>query len=181
MNLYLLRHAIAVEFGSPGAATDAERPLSPEGIKKMRKIALGMKVLDLSFDLILSSPYVRARETAEIVAREFASVLEFTPLLAVGGDPAALVAEVAARSRDMSDVLLVGHEPQLSRLISHLLSGNSGLPVTMKKGGLCKLDVPRLSYSRSAALEWLLTPSQLARIREDTTRDGKHPGVRRRS
>jgi phosphohistidine phosphatase len=166
MNLYLLRHAIAVDPGALRGESDAERPLSPEGKKKMRNIARGMKALDLSFDLILSSPYVRARETAEIVAREFGieSVLEFTPRLEVGGDPAALVAEVAAKGKDLADVLLVGHEPQLSKLISHLLSGNSGLSVTMKKGGLCKLDVPRLRYARSASLEWLLTPSQLARL-----------------
>lgn len=164
MNLFLLRHAIAVEPGSLSGASDAERPLSPEGKKKMRRIALGMKALDLSFDMILSSPYVRARETAEIVAHEFGTVLEFTPRLEVGGDPAALVAEVAARCKGMEDVLLVGHEPQLSKLISHLLSGNSGLSITMKKGGLCKLDVPRLSYSRSASLEWLLAPSQLAHL-----------------
>ena len=164
MNLFLLRHAIAVESGSSAGLSDADRPLSPEGKKKMRKIALGMKTLELSFDLILSSPYVRARETAEIVAHEFGSVLEFTPRLEVGGDPATLVAEVDARARDLTDVLLVGHEPQLSRLISYLLAGNSGLSVTMKKGGLCKLDVPRLRYARSASLEWLLTPSQLARL-----------------
>ena len=181
MNLFLLRHAIAVEPGSLAGDSDAERPLSPEGKKKMRKIALGMKSLDLSFDLILSSPYLRARETAEIVAHEFGSVPEFTPRLAVGGDPASLVAEVAARTKDMADVLLVGHEPQLSKLISYLLAGNSGLSVTMKKGGLCKLDVPRLRYARSATLEWLLTPSQLAHLREETIRGETHPGVRRRS
>ena len=164
MNLFLLRHGIAVESGSFEGGSDAERPLSPEGIKKMRNIARGMKALDMSFDLILSSPYVRARETAEIVAREFGSVPEFTARLKVGGDPAALVEEVAARARAMEDVLLVGHEPQLSRLISYLLAGNSGLSVTMKKGGLCKLDVPRLAYARSASLEWLLTPSQLAHL-----------------
>jgi phosphohistidine phosphatase len=164
MNLFLLRHGIAVEPGSLAGASDADRPLSQEGKKKMRNIARGMKVLDLSFDLILSSPYVRARETAEIVAHEFGSVLEFTSRLEVGGDPAALVAEVAGRSKDLSDVLLVGHEPQLSKLISYLLAGNSGLSVTMKKGGLCKLDVPRLRYARSASLDWLLTPSQLSHL-----------------
>lgn len=164
MNLFLLRHGIAVEPGE--AASDAARTLTAEGKKKMKHIARGMKALELSFDLILSSPYARARETAEIVAREFGilPVLEFSPRLEVGGDPAALLEEIASRGGDISDVLLVGHEPQLSRLISHLLSGNSGLSVTMKKGGLCKLDVSRLRFARSASLEWLLTPSQLARL-----------------
>jgi phosphohistidine phosphatase len=165
MNLFFLRHAIAADPGAL-AASDAERPLTPEGRKKMKNIARGMKALELSFNLILSSPYVRARETAEIVAKELGleRVLEFSPQLAVGGDSAALIAGIAERGKELSDVLLVGHEPQLSRLISHLLSGNSGLPITMKKGGLCKLDVPRLRYARGASLEWLLTPSQLAHI-----------------
>lgn len=166
MNLFILRHGIAVEPGSPGMTSDADRILSVEGKKKMKAIARGMKVLDLAFDLILSSPYARARETAEIVAHEFGleGALEFSPLLAVGGDGAALVAELAARGRDLESILLVGHEPQLSRLISHLLSGNSGLSITMKKGGLCKLDAPRLRWARTASLEWLLGPSQLVHI-----------------
>jgi len=166
MNLFLLRHGIAVDPGALSGASDADRPLSQEGKKKTRNIARGMKALELSFDLILSSPYARARETAEIVAHEFGldAVVEFSPRLEVGGDPASLVAEIAARGKDLNDVLLVGHEPQLSKLISYLLAGNSGLSITMKKGGLCKLDVPRLRYARSASLEWLLTPSQLVRI-----------------
>ncbi|HTO92794.1 MAG TPA: phosphohistidine phosphatase SixA [Bacteroidota bacterium] len=166
MNLYLLRHAIAVEPGWKPGASDAERPLSGEGKKKMRKIALGMKALELSFDLILSSRYLRAQETARIVVEELdaACGVVFTSHLEVGGDPAALMEEVAARGKGAESILLVGHEPQLSRLISYLLAGNSGLGVTMKKGGLCKLDVARLRYARTASLEWLLTPSQLAHI-----------------
>jgi len=166
MNLYILRHAIAVESGWKPGASDAERPLSPEGKKKMRKIALGMKTLELAFDLILSSRYVRAEETARIVVEELdaACGVAFTPHLEVGGDPAALMEEVAARGKEAESILLVGHEPQLGRLISYLLAGNSGLSITMKKGGLCKLDLARLRYARTASLEWLLTPSQLARL-----------------
>ncbi len=166
MNLFLLRHAIAVEPDSPGVKADADRVLSAEGKKKMRAIARGMKALDLAFDLILSSPYARAKETAEIVAHEFGleKVLEFSPLLSVGGDGPALIADLASRGNGLESILLVGHEPQLSRMISHLLSGNSGLSITMKKGGLCKLDVPRLRWARSASLEWLLTPSALVHI-----------------
>ena len=166
MNLYLLRHAIALDPGWKAGASDAERPLAPEGKKKMRKIALGMKALDLSFDLILASRYVRAQETAAIVVEELGAScgVAYTPHLEVGGDPAALMEELAARGKGAESILLVGHEPQLSRLISYLLAGNSGLTITMKKGGLCKLDVARLRYARTASLEWLLTPSQLAHL-----------------
>ena len=68
MKLYILRHGIAVEPGTPGYETDADRPLTSEGERKMRQIAGAMEALELSFDLILSSPYLRARQTAEIVA-----------------------------------------------------------------------------------------------------------------
>jgi len=166
MNLYLLRHAIAMESGWRPGASDAERPLSPEGKKKMRKIALGMKRLELSFDLILSSPYVRAQETAAIVVEELTAAcgVQLTPHLEVGGNPAELMEEVAALGKGKESILLVGHEPQLSKLISYLLAGNSGLAITMKKGGLCKLDLARLRYARTGTLEWLLTPSQLVHL-----------------
>ena len=68
MELYILRHAIAVERGSPGFEEDSTRPLTPAGEGKMRQIAKGMRALSVDPDLILSSPYVRARQTAEIVA-----------------------------------------------------------------------------------------------------------------
>ena len=71
MNLYIIRHAIAVNEGTDGYESDSERPLTDKGRKKMREIAKGLRNLGVEFDLILSSPYVRARETAEILADVF--------------------------------------------------------------------------------------------------------------
>src|SRR5205823_13526555 len=68
MNLYILRHGLAVEHGATGYQRDADRPLTPKGKRKLGQIADAMEALKLSFDLILSSPYTRARQTAEIVA-----------------------------------------------------------------------------------------------------------------
>src|SRR5690242_16747729 len=68
MDIYLLRHGLAVERGASGYDNDAERPLTDEGERKLRDIARAMRKLELEFDLILSSPYTRARQTAEIVA-----------------------------------------------------------------------------------------------------------------
>ena len=70
MNLYILRHGIAVEPGSPGYKSDSERPLIPKGERRLRSAAAAMRKLELSFDLILSSPFIRAKQTAEIVAGE---------------------------------------------------------------------------------------------------------------
>jgi len=162
MDLYLLRHAIAEERGPLWSGHDADRPLTKKGAKKMRRIAAIMKESGLSFDLILSSPLRRARETAEIVADLFEcrDRLKFTSHLKVGGSPAALVREINAKYGKLTSILLVGHEPSLSGLISVLLSGIESLSITMRKGGLCKLTVESLQYGRCATLEWLLGPSQ---------------------
>jgi phosphohistidine phosphatase len=162
--LYVLRHAIAVERGSP-AYTDDRRPLTDDGITKMRRIAAGMEAGGLSFDLILSSPYLRARQTAEIVTRRFdvGERLRLSSNLEPGGDPRRLMDEVAAAGDEWS-VLIVGHEPYLSGLISVLLTGNPGTGILLKKGGLCRLTLERPGYGKCATLDWLLTPGQLRRL-----------------
>ena len=87
MDLYILRHGLAGEPGAPGCANDSERPLTPEGERKLRQIAKAMKALNLSFDLLLSSPYVRARQTAEIIAAALSArkKLDFSEALTPGG------------------------------------------------------------------------------------------------
>lgn len=165
--LFLLRHAIAVERGKERKDTDARRPLTSEGESKMRRIAKGMRKLGLEFDLILSSPCVRTRQTAEIVAEEFKmkDSLKLSEHLAPEGDSEDLIKDLKRLHPPSRSVLLVGHEPKLSALISTLLSGKPELEIVMKKGGLCLLSVNRLEFGRCATLEWLLTPRQLARMR----------------
>ena len=164
MNLYILRHGLAVEPGTPGYALDADRPLTPKGERKLWQIAEAMAALELSFDIILSSPYLRARQTAEIVAEAFKArkKLEFSDSLAPGGSPKKLMEFLDRLKPAPESVMLVGHEPYLSGLVSLLVSGDASFPVVMKKGGLCKLVIESLESGRCAELEWLLTPKQLA-------------------
>jgi phosphohistidine phosphatase len=164
MNLYILRHGIAAEAGTPGQGKDSERPLTPEGKRKLHQIAAAMEALELSFDLILSSPYVRAEQTARIVAERLKprKKMEFSDTLMPGGGMSNLIREINLLRPPPEEVLLVGHEPYLSELISLLVSGGVGVSVVMKKGGLCKLAAERLQYGRCATLEWLLTPRQMA-------------------
>ena len=166
MDLFILRHAIAEIRGTPGFESDSDRPLTAKGARKMERIAQGMLAMELAFDTILSSPILRARQTAEIVAKAFDArkLLQFSDSLAVGGDPEKLIKELKNGYSSYGSILLVGHEPYLSGLISTLISGDSDLPITMKKGGLCKLTVDSLEHGRCATLEWLLAPSQLTRI-----------------
>ena len=163
MDLYILRHGIAVEPGTPGYEKDADRPLTPEGERKLRQIADAMEALELSFDLILSSPYLRARQTAEIVAETLKARkrLELSDCLRPGGSSKKLIDLLTRLQPSPDAVLLVGHEPYLSGLISLLVAGDTTSAVVMKKGGLCKLSTESLKHGRCAALEWLLTPKQM--------------------
>jgi phosphohistidine phosphatase len=163
VNLYILRHGIAAERGTPGFKTDADRPLTPKGRRQLRQIAAAMQNLELHFDLIVSSPFLRARQTAEIVARtlklkkRLASSDELTP----DGDSKALIRQLNEPGPAPDNVLLVGHEPNLSRLVALLISGEPATTIDLKKGGLCRLETDALRAGRCAALSWLLTPKQM--------------------
>ncbi len=163
MNLYLLRHGIAVDRGTPGYERDSDRPLTPKGERQLKRIAKAMKKMELTFDRILTSPYLRARQTAEIVADalKLRKWLAFSQDLTPGGNPKALVEHLDQIHPKPDDLLLVGHEPYLSCLLATLVAGNSGLSIDFKKGGLCKMEIGGLRYARCAPLVWLLTPKQL--------------------
>jgi phosphohistidine phosphatase len=164
MNLYLLRHGLATELTPDQLAQDAERRLTPKGIRKLRKIAAGMNALELRFDLILSSPYTRARQTAELVARQLQPRKRVVRCddLAPGGDPRELIAFLRGCEPVPAEVLLVGHEPYLSNFISLLTTGSAGCRLTLKKGGLAKMRAESLKPGQCATLEWLFGPKQLA-------------------
>jgi phosphohistidine phosphatase len=167
MELYLLRHGIAVVRDDLDYERDAERPLTSKGKRQLRQIADAMKTLGLRFDLILSSPYVRAQQTAEIVAKALKrqKQLKLSDELIPGGNPRALIQQLSANYPKADAVLLVGHEPYLSRLIGLLITGETHLGMDLKKGGLCKLEIEKLSYSHCATLAWLLTPKQMRLMR----------------
>jgi len=163
MNLYILRHGLATERSAHGYANDEERPLTPKGERKLGQAAEAMEALKLSFDLILTSPLVRARQTAEIVAEALQArkKVEIAECLRPGGNSKELIDRINRLKPRPAQVLVVGHEPYLSQFISLLVAGDSPMSVTMKKGGLCKLEVETLRHGRCASLEWLLTPKQM--------------------
>lgn len=160
MKLYILRHGEAAEHGDPKFKNDADRPLTMKGIQRTKLLAHTLRQLAISFDVIVTSPLRRARETAEIVERglRLHGRLEFAQHLAPTGDMEKLVTQLNALRPAPRSVLLVGHEPYLSSLISLLGTGGSNLSLTMKKGALCRLEVEHLRCGRCASLEWLLPP-----------------------
>jgi len=158
MEIYLLRHGLAEERGAhPGP--DEERALTAEGRRKVRRVGRAMGAMRLSFDVIFSSPLVRARQTAEIVAEMLRQQkrLQLTEHLVPGSLVAGQVAWLQKLRPAPGCVLLVGHEPNFSGLTSYLLTGKGMLSVNFKKAGLCKLSAERLGAG-GATLEWFLTP-----------------------
>ena len=166
MILYIVRHAIAEERDSNSSEQqDSQRPLTDEGSRKMRRIARGLKKMGAQIDLILTSPYLRAADTARILHKKLGlepdkliTLDELSPV----GQPDQLVNRIRNDHATVENIALVGHEPSLSRLISVLLSGDPTLPITLKKGGVCRLSIEKLEYGRCATLDWLLAPAQLA-------------------
>ena len=169
MRLYIIRHAIAVE--AEKAEADNQRPLSGKGRKKMAKIARGLRQLEEHLDLILTSPYLRAAQTAEILRKTYKldlAQLAETEHLAPMDFADQLIEEIRDNYSEAERIALIGHEPYLSQMISVLTSGDAGMTVNFKKGGVCRLSVAALQYGKCATLDWILFPSQLVEIGKQT-------------
>lgn len=137
MNIHLLRHGIAAALGQENNFRDAQRALTSEGITKMRQAAQGLKKLQVEFDLIASSPLMRARQTAEIVAE----TLKFRRPLDEWDElvPEGAIESVLRRLydfRECQSVLLVGHQPSIGCLTSYLVFGDARVSLPFKKGAV---------------------------------------------
>lgn len=163
MDLYIMRHGIAEDVSRSGS--DRDRVLTLEGVEKTKTSAKALRKLGIEFDAIFSSPFPRALLTAELVALELdcSKLLQTREVLAVGSHPKTVLDDLNKVIVRHASVLVVGHEPLLSSLISLLLAGAPSLSITMKKGGLCKLNCVRPDPG-AARLEWLLTSKQLCRM-----------------
>ncbi|HET8547875.1 MAG TPA: phosphohistidine phosphatase SixA [Bryobacteraceae bacterium] len=156
MELYILRHGIA-EDGQPGGR-DANRALTPEGKRRLRDVLRLAATAGVSPKCILTSPYVRAVQTAQIAAEVLGhrSELLRTEALAPDSDPRTVWEEIRAH-RSAGALLMAGHEPLLSRMIAHLL-GSPSLFVDMKKGALVRVDVDQFGPEPHGVLKWMLVP-----------------------
>ncbi len=159
MLLYLVRHGIAVDPTDPKSPPDPERPLTPRGIQKTRSAALVLRALGTKPDVILSSPYVRALQTAEI----FAEALGYAPekirqseSLRPSEDPAEIMREIA-RLR-VGEVACFGHAPHLDMTVAQL-AGARGPVTQLKKAGTACFE-QAAAHGRWELL-WILTPKVL--------------------
>ena len=160
--LYLVRHAIAAERGEDWPDDD-KRPLTERGIARFKESVKGLEVLDVELDEIFTSPLVRAKQTADLLAagikgKPSVKILE---ALSPGLAPTTVLAQLnkAAKRRRIA---LVGHEPGLGELAAHLIGAGRALP--FKKGGVCRIDVESLTSRRAGALAWFVTPKVLREL-----------------
>jgi phosphohistidine phosphatase len=165
MKLYLIRHSNAVELSAADYEDDSQRPLTAKGCEKMETITSALKELGMKPDLIVSSPYMRAKQTAEILAQglKYKAKIEINEALVPMAEADGIVGEINEKYL-VEELVLVGHEPSLSMLIGMLTAGNAEMALTMKKGGVCCLLVDDLRIERRATLEWLLTPKILSAL-----------------
>ena len=166
MRLLVVRHAIAEEREAFARShkDDASRPLTDEGRRKMERAALGLKELVPELDLLAASPYKRAFDTAEIIAAAYGGLtVERVPELAPGAGVDRVVGWLAGRHARGS-VAVVGHEPDLSRLVCTLLAATNGPFLELRKGAACLLEFPGPVGKGGATLDWFLGPKHLRQI-----------------
>ena len=161
--LYLVRHGLAEERGEAWP-DDTKRPLTERGMLRMRKAVRGLARLGVSIDVVLTSPLVRARQTAEIVAAGVnpRPQLVNVDALALDGSYQAVLADLekhATRTR----IALVGHEPGIGELAARLIGTRH--PVEFKKGAICRIDLETLPPAGPGTLRWFLTPKILRGLR----------------
>jgi phosphohistidine phosphatase len=159
LELYLVRHGIAAERG-PEYPDDSKRPLTGKGISALRKEAKALDALGVSFDLIISSPLTRTRQTADVLAEYLGgkAAVVLSDALAPAGTPAAVIQEIGKHPRK-TRVALVGHEPNIGELAGRLIGARS--PIQFKKGAICRIDFDVLPPKALGQLIWFLPPRLL--------------------
>ena len=163
MQLYIVRHGIAIDREDPKCPPDPERYLTEEGVEKTAQVASGVAGLGVTGDLFLTSPYVRAVQTAEIFARalDYAKQrIRRTDMLLPGAEPSHIFRELA-REKQVSSVFLFGHAPQLDDVIATVL-GSKKHVTALKKAGVALVELKRVSPP-IGTLVWLATPKLLRR------------------
>jgi phosphohistidine phosphatase len=166
MRLYIVRHGIAIDREDPKSPADPERYLLEEGIKKTKQVAKGIAAMGAAADLLVSSPYVRAMQTAEL----FADALDYpkqkirqSNALLPGSDPARLFQELAKQKVSQS-VFCFGHAPQLDSVIAEAL-GLRHKVTALKKSGVALIELQGGS-SPTGLLEWVAVPKMFRKRAE---------------
>jgi phosphohistidine phosphatase len=161
MILYLVRHGIAIDREDPDCPPETERYLTRDGMKKTREVAAGIRELKIEPSLMITSPYIRAAQTAEIFAKALAysrEKIRHSQALRPGSNPAEFLKEIAHVKAD--EVMCFGHAPHMDQVIAAAV-GARGVFTALKKAGVAALEFESPSAGK-ATLLWILT-ARLAR------------------
>jgi phosphohistidine phosphatase len=164
MLLYIVRHGIAIDRQDPKCPSDPERYLTPEGIKKTGQVAKGIAAMIDTPKVFISSPYVRAFQTAEILVEACdgaKSKIERTDALLPGAEPASFFRELSRR-KAVESVMCFGHAPQLDELLAFALGAKRDLTELKKAGAAC-VELSRV-YPPAGRLLWLVTPKAIRKL-----------------
>jgi len=164
VDVYILRHGKA-EDARPGSS-DADRRLTTKGREEITHAGRWIASQGIRFDIIAASPLARTQETAAIVAEALGQkdCIVTWNVLAPGGN-AGEICHVISQHKDARAILLVGHEPQLSTLVSRIICGEENAAIALSKGSLAKIREFTNSTQPSGELHWLLTAKQMAGLR----------------
>jgi phosphohistidine phosphatase len=159
VELYLIRHGVAAERGDD-YPDDSKRPLTSAGIARLRKEAKALDALDIGIVHIITSPLLRAKQTADTFAESLKSKpsVSTSDALAPAGTPAAVIQELGKHARK-ERVALVGHEPNIGELAARLIGAR--VPLEFKKGAICRIDFEVLPPKGTGQLRWFVTPRML--------------------
>jgi phosphohistidine phosphatase len=161
LEIYLIRHGLAGQFGDYD--DDALRPLTPEGLKKTQKVAQRLKALGIQFDLVLTSPYTRALQTAIVLQSVgLVTTLETLDNLQPEGNSAIVITQLKTLRKTVKCIAIVGHEPNLTHLASQLIFGQDSENLTLKKAGVIGINAPiEGELIGQCQLFWLVPPRLL--------------------
>lgn len=163
LELYLIRHGVAEERG-PKYPDDSKRPLTSGGMSDLREAAKGLEELGVSFDLIVTSPLVRTRQTAEIISATLADhpKVVASDALTPEGTTNAAVKEIARHAKK-ERLAIVGHEPNIGELAAYLIG--AATPIPFKKAAVCRIDFADPPAKGAGELRWFLPPRVLRKLR----------------
>jgi phosphohistidine phosphatase len=162
--LYLVRHGLAEERGAKWP-DDGKRPLSADGMSRMKKSARGLQRLEVKFDVILTSQLVRARQTADILSAELEGhpAIVTVDSLAPGASFASLVADLEKLTR-RTRIALVGHEPGIGELAARLIGSRH--PIEFKKGAIARIDINQIPPAGPGDMRWMLPPKFMRAVKK---------------
>lgn len=163
ITLYLVRHAIAAERGD-AYPDDSKRPLTDRGVKRFARVARGLASLGVEVDLILTSPFVRAAQTAVILAQHLPGKPRIVDTAALQPDASySQLMDELSRHPHVQAIAMTGHQPTIGTFAARLAGCRGAFEI--KKGGACRIDVDRLPLPAPGRLVWLATPKMLSGLR----------------